>query len=150
MKKILYIGLTLIQMALAFGGYLIQDYSMKRMGMMRHVVVQNRTWEKAYSIDQMRMVAMGVLVLMSLVVVLVQVRRNIQSFQGLRLYRSLETLVMTAGVVGFIYKYTTQDYRSYYYLCLVFVVIMGLQYLKQATCLRRSKTPYTGVVKYFV
>lgn len=131
MKKIIYMILTVFQGLFLIGAYAVQDYSMKRMGMMRHVIFYNRQWESEYAIKTLQNIAILSFVLMTLLIIFFVLKRK-SSYKGIwHYYRMVETVLVTSMVIGFILLKSTEVLRAYYFICLILLAIMGIQYLKQ-------------------
>lgn len=130
MKKIIYIFFTLLQVLLGVGAYLIQDYSMKRMGMMRHVVVQNIKWEMEYSMSTIETSVVLAFGIIALLIIFIEIRKKHSPLDKGNLYRVIETIAISAGIIAFIFLNTTDTYRSYYFISICLILIMCLQYFK--------------------
>ena len=130
MKKIIYIIFTLLQILLGVGAYLVQDFSMKRMGMMRHVVVQNRQWELQFSINTIQGSVILSFVIITLLIIFLELRKKQSILVKRSFFRIGETIFLTVAIISFILLNTTESYRSYYFICFFLILILGLQYLK--------------------
>ncbi|MCH4890295.1 hypothetical protein EZV73_22120 [Acidaminobacter sp. JC074] len=131
MKKKLYIGLSGIQVLLLIGAYLVQDFSMKRMGMMRHVMFTNQKWEKSYPVETIISVSVAISIILLVIVVYKHIKRK-------SYYQLIETLVVSGGATGFVLLNSTESFRSYYFICLILALSILIQYVKQIIDIKKT------------
>lgn len=77
MRKVGYLFLTLVELFLLLGGYLIQYFTKKKMGMARYVIYKNQRWERDYPIESWKTSILLLIVLLTVAVVIFYIiRRN--------------------------------------------------------------------------
>ena len=130
MKKFFYIAATFLQSLFLISAYMIQYFSMKRMGMMRYVVYKNQTLQSQYPILVMQHAAMAFLVLLTVIsLVFYSIKRN-NGFGKMALPMLAFQVVLTGLFVFFTLAYSTSSYRSYYFICLILALTSLIQGIK--------------------
>ena len=137
-KNIFSVG-TGIQILLLIGAIAVQEFSMKRMGMMRHIMFLNQEWEANLPLEAIKTTLIAILILL---------------FVGVtaRLYASLQkpsekrakiiwltTGVITLAPILFSKLYSTESYRSYYIMGLTLAIIAIIQNLKAMAILKTNR-----------
>lgn len=138
MRKVFYWVSTILQMLLFIVAFGIQEFSMKRMGMMRHVVYMNHQWEAQYPIEVLRYNSIAVLAVLSVIVILYALRKKRNySFSKRTLLMIIAEVIFTLVFAFFTLVYSTESYRSYYFVSLILGVIALIQNLKTIVQLKR-------------
>ncbi|SDI16747.1 hypothetical protein [Desulfosporosinus hippei] len=137
MKKILFRLATILQILFIIIAYLIQTYSVKKMGVMRFVVYINNTWKDLYPIDEILHIAVSILVISTIIILIVF--KMIKKGSGLGkeavsmvVFQIIITLVSTIFTIGF----STEDYRSYYFISFILAIVTLIQNIKIIVYLR--------------
>ncbi|AFQ44207.1 hypothetical protein [Desulfosporosinus meridiei] len=132
MKKILFRLATILQILFIIIAYLIQTYSVKKMGVMRFVVYLNNTWEDLYPIDEILHIGVSILVIFTIITLIVFIKM-IKKSSGLGkeavslvVFLIIITLAATIFTIGF----STEDYRSYYFISFILAIVNLIQNIK--------------------
>lgn len=129
MRKVGYLFLTLIELLLFLGGYLIQYFTKKKMGMARYVIYKNQGWEREYPIELWKTSVLILILLLTVAVVIFCIkRRNRVSKMTSRVNGCM--MVMTVVYILFTTMNSTKTMRAYYFLCLIFSFIVIVQIIK--------------------
>lgn len=120
-KLILFLGLFLELLSIA-GAWAIYYFSIKRMGMARHVLYLNSIWEKRYPVDLL--IQSSLLIVAALGLLNWLHYRNHRPHDGI-LPRVLliQLMVFTAGYLWFALSFTTRAVRVYYLLLMIFFLL---------------------------
>jgi len=129
MNKKISIGISIIQVVLVLGAYLIQRFAETRMGMMRHVVFKNREWETQLPID---MIKLGIVVCLTALIALMIIKyfRRKETMNLSHTTRVVSTIILSLMLIGYVLFLSTSDYISYYYMGMIFILVVGLDYVK--------------------
>ena len=129
MKKKISLGISIIQVVLVIGAYLVQRFAETRMGMMRHVVFKNREWETQLPID---MIKLGIVVFLVGLIALMIIKyfRRKETMNLSHTTRVVSTIILSLMLIGYVLFLSTSDYISYYYMGMIFILVVGLDYVK--------------------
>ncbi len=121
---------TGIQFLLLIGGIAVQEFSMKRMGMMRHIMFLNQEWESQLPLEAIKY---GITVLMILLFAAVTV--HFLAVEKKKTHPKIEILWLSTGVVTlasilFSKLYSAESYRAYYIMGLALAIIALIQNMK--------------------
>lgn len=131
MKKIFYWISTILQVIFMITACGIQFFSMKKMGMMRYVVYINHTWEEQYPIHVLQYSAIVFLVLLFAIILLyAKIKKDNYIISKKALSMLIIGGVITLAFVFFNLAYSTENYRSYYFISLILVIIALIQDIK--------------------
>lgn len=129
MRKVGYLFLTLVELLLFLGGYLIQYFTKKKMGMARYVIYKNQGWERDYPIGLIKTSVLILILLLTVAVVVFYLKRRDRiSKMTSRVNGCM--VVMTVVYMLFIAMNSTETMRAYYFLSLIFSFIALLQNIK--------------------
>lgn len=113
MKKVLFIVLDILTIAFLVGGYVIQYFTKRKLGMMRWVVFKNSKWHEKMPLDVLKYAAVAVVLLLVLMV--------FRGFLKKRAYMSKNDMVMifvmaalAAAYLGFTMFVSSDTVRAYY------------------------------------
>ena len=124
MKKGSYIVISFLQIVLVIGAYMVQDFTLKRMGMMRHVMFTNQEWEKKYPLGTLKFILIGILLIVLIGLIYKALKNHSKS------YIDIETVVVTLFVGLFITLNSVESILSFYFVSLILVVLIISQYIK--------------------
>ncbi|WP_066626397.1 hypothetical protein [Clostridium magnum] len=137
MKKIFYWIFTIFQVIFLITACGIQFFSMKKMGMMRYVVYINRTWEAKYPVPALQYAAIAFLVLFCIIILLyVKIKKDIY-IDKKALSMLIMEVIITLVFAIFTLVYSTESYRSYYFISLILGIIALIQNIKILVYLKR-------------
>lgn len=137
-RKIYHWLFTTLQVLLLIAACGIQYFSMKNMGMMRYVIYVNREWEIQYPIAELQYAAIGALLLLSLSIILyVKTKRKNYFIDKKFLLMFLAEVVLTLAFVFFSLAYSTEIYRSYYFISIILAISALIQDIKILAYLKR-------------
>ena len=138
MKEAFYWVSTGIQVIFLITAGVIQFFSMRKMGMMRYVVYINHTWEEQYPIPKLQYALIGFLVVLSVITILyAKIKRGSHIISKKVLSMIIMGVIITLAFVFFILAYSTESYRSYYFISLILVIIALMQDIKILVYLKR-------------
>lgn len=138
MKKAFYWVSTILQVVFLIAACGIQFFSMKKMGMMRYVVYINHVWEDQYPIPALQYAAIAFLVLFSVIILLyVKIKKSNYTMGKKVLSMLIMEVIITLAFVFFTLAYSTESYRSYYFISLILAIITLIQDIKILVYLKR-------------
>lgn len=137
MKKMSYLMMSVLQILLIISAYVIQYFTVNRMGMMRHVMFTNQQWVNKYPVEVMSHVAVIFFVLILSLILYLDIKND--GIKAGRMYRILESVVLCSGVLIFILLNSTQTFLSYYFMTLLLCIVVMIQFLKHFLKLRWYK-----------
>lgn len=138
MKKAFYWVSTILQVIFLITACGIQFFSVKKMGMMRYVVYINHTWEAKYPIPALQYAAIAFLVLFSVIILLyVKTKKSDYNIGKKVLSMLVMEVIITLAFVFFTLAYSTESYRSYYFISLILAIITLIQDIKILVYLKR-------------
>lgn len=138
MKRFFYRISTILQVLLLIAAFAIQKFSVTRMGMMRYVVFMNQQWEAQYSIKTLRYVVTASLGILSISIMLYTFKKKWRNtIDKKMLAMSMTTVVLALVSVFFILAYSTESYRSYYFMSMIFTIVVWIQALKAIVHFRK-------------
>jgi len=140
LNKIVNHILSFLQLIILAIVFLVQYFSTRKMGMMRHVVYTNQKWEVNYPIDTYELGAIAVVGIIALIV-------GIKLFVKLKLenkdaiWMEIFALQMAVSIIyiGFSLIYSTEQIRSYYYINIGLLLTVFLQTMKSCIYLKTFK-----------
>jgi hypothetical protein len=123
-KKIFYWIPSLLQALLLTAAFGIQYFSTNKMGMMRYVIFTNRKWEEQYPIALLQYIAITVLVAFAAAAYV----KYAKSKTGLPMIvvQAMTTFVFMVFTLAF----STESFRSYYFMSLILAIIALIQGIK--------------------
>ncbi|MBL4934278.1 hypothetical protein JK636_00745 [Clostridium sp. YIM B02515] len=131
LKKIFYWISIILQVLFVIAAYVIQYFSMKRMGMMRYVVFKNHEWEAQYPITALKYAAIIFLIILCVAAILyVKTKKGNYIKDKKALPMLLAGIVLTLIFVLFTLIFSTGNYRSYYFTSLILAIITLIQHIK--------------------
>jgi len=138
MNNIFYWSLTILQVLSLIVAYVIQMFSTKKMGMMRHLIYTNQKWEMQYPIQTMRNISIGFLVILSIIILYRLIRKHNYTTNKKALYMILMEVIITIIFVSFTLFYSSESYLSYYFISIALGIILLLQGIKSIAYLKKA------------
>lgn len=138
MKKSLYISVSVPELALLIGAWLVNWFSEKKMGMMRYVVFKNTRWSQKYPLEQLRFLTIAVIVVLT-VVILLLLRKKMKPAGSAEKMLMTETAVLSVVYVGFNLLWSVQKLRTFYFLSGMLALTCFLQISKAGLLLLLKK-----------
>lgn len=137
-SRIFYFLATVLQVIFLIAAYVIQYFSMDRMGMMRYVVYISHEWEAQYPIIALKYGAIVFLVILPILIVLYFNRKSDSNI----IYRNALPMLILGFIITFAFViftlvYSTESYRSYYFTCLILAIIALIQNIKIVVCFKK-------------
>lgn len=129
MKKLVYAIVTLLEIALAAGAYIVHYFTRKKMGMLRYVIYKNQSWERDYPIETLRMTVIAVLILLTVTAVFIMIRRR-KSARKSEIVMTAATVLLTAAYAVFTLGSSAEDFRAYYFMSSLLALASLLQVIK--------------------
>lgn len=139
MKKVLYLIISVLELALVIGTYIFNYFSTRKLGMTRFVNGMNMNWQKNYPVEMLKLVVVAVIVVTTILLLVSFARKR----EKMDLEIRLSTVAMT--VLSFVYISFTLlsgvgKMSAYYFISLMLGLAALLQIIKVFIKLRN--TPY--------
>lgn len=139
MKKYIGQGIGIfLELVLVAGTFAVQHFTNTKMGMARHVIFKNQSWEKAYPLEQWKILSIIVLMVMLALVAILLIRR----WKVLGRYILAEGAVMavlTAYSLWFTLAHCAADLRPYYFMSPMLAAAALLQIIRTGILVLRKK-----------
>lgn len=129
MKRTAYVIVNILEIALLIGTYIINYFTVKKMGMLRWVVFKNMTWEKVYPVAMLKITTAVILAAATAVVFLFFLKRRKQ-LKKIAAGMNILMLVLTSVYLGYTIGYSTELMKAYYLISLMLVLAALLQIVK--------------------
>lgn len=129
MRKVGYLFLTLVELFLLLGGYLIQYFTKKKMGMARYVIYKNQRWERDYPLESWKTSVLLLIVLLTVAVVIFYIiRRNKLTKMTSMVNGGM--VVMTVFYTVFIAMNSIKTLRAFYFISPILALVAIVQIIK--------------------
>lgn len=129
MRKVGYLFLTLVELFLLLGGYLIQYFTKKKMGMVRYVIYKNQRWERDYPIESWKTSVLLLIVLLTVAVVIFYIiRRNKLTKMTSMVNGGM--VVMTVFYTVFTAMNSIKTLRAFYFISPILALVAIVQIIK--------------------
>ncbi|WP_347451245.1 hypothetical protein [Acetoanaerobium noterae] len=140
MNKIVNHILSFLQLIILAIVFLVQYFSTRKMGMMRHVVYTNQKWEANYSIATNELGAIAVVAIIALIVG-IKLFVKLKSENKDAIWMKIFALQMAVSIIyiGFSLIYSTEQIRSYYYINIGLLLTVFFQTMKSCIYLKTFK-----------
>lgn len=132
MQKFFYWIATMLQILFLIAAYGIQIFSIKKMGMMRYVVFMNHQWEELYPLHKLQYITLAILTLFALIILIriAKVKKEGSVLGRMTLPMVIMLAIITTAFTLFTLAFSTESYRSYYFISLILAVVTLIQDLK--------------------
>lgn len=128
-KKIFYILTTILEVLFLIGAYMVNYFTHKKMGMLRHVIHKNYVWEEKYPITNIQYSSIiALIVLMLLVLILYMKRKSI--LKKIVAIMNITMVIFVLFFTGFILAYSAEEIRAFYYISFMLFVVTLIQIIK--------------------
>ncbi|CBH22542.1 membrane protein of unknown function [Acetoanaerobium sticklandii] len=140
MNKIVNHILSFLQLIILAIVFLVQYFSTRKMGMMRHVVYTNQKWEANYPIATNELGAIAVVAIIALIVG-IKLFVKLKSENKDAIWMKIFALQMAVSIIyiGFSLIYSTEQIRSYYYINIGLLLTVFFQTMKSCIYLKTFK-----------
>ena len=128
-KKILYIMTTILEVLMLIGAYMINYFTHKKMGMLRHVIHKNYIWEEKYPITNIQYAAILALILLMLAVLIIYIKRK-PKLKKIVTIMNITMVIFVISFIGFTLIYSTEEIRAFYYISLILGLVTLTQIIK--------------------
>ena len=129
LNKIFYIILTMLQVLLLVGTYVVNYFTRKRMGMLRFVIYKNINWEQSYPIEQLQYLAIIIFAVLMILVLAIYLKRKSQLSKNI-LNMNIIMVILILIYSGFNLLYSTEDFRAFYFMSVMLAVVTFIQIVK--------------------
>ena len=99
------------------------------MGMMRYIIYKNGIFEDTYPIQQLQYLSIIAIIILTILVLIFYLKRKVKISKKLDSTNTV-MLVLTFIYVGFNLLYSTEDFRAFYFMSLMFGVSALIQIIK--------------------
>ena len=140
MNKIVNHILSFLQLIILAIVFLVQYFSTRKMGMMRHVVYTNQKWEANYPIATNELGAIAVVAIIALTAG-IKLFVKLKSENKDAIWMKIFALQMVVSIIyiGFSLIYSTEQIRSYYYINIGLLLTVFFQTMKSCVYLKTFK-----------
>lgn len=128
-KKIFYVLTTTIEILLLVGAYMVNYFTHKKMGMLRHVVHKNYVWEDKYPIQTIQYIAIIALITLMLLVLILYMKRKVR-LKKIVTTMSITMVILVLFFIGFILIYSAEEIRAFYYISVMLGLMTLIQIIK--------------------
>ena len=140
MNKIVNHILSFLQLIILAIVFLVQYFSTRKMGMMRHVVYTNQKWEVNYPIATYELGAIAVVGIIALIVgIKLFVKLKSENKDAIWMKKFALQMVVSIIYIGFSLIYSTEQIRSYYYINIGLLLTVFFQTMKSCIYLKTFK-----------
>ena len=129
MNKVFYAIATILQIILLIGVYTVNYFTRRRMGMMRYIIYKNGIFEDTYPIQQLQYLSIIAIIILTILVLIFYLKRKVKISKKLDSTNTV-MLVLTFIYVGFNLLYSTENFRAFYFMSLMFGVSALIQIIK--------------------
>lgn len=128
-KKIFYVLTTMLEILLLVGAYMVNYFTHKKMGMLRHVVHKNYVWEDKYPIQTIQYIAIIALITLMLLVLILYMKRKVR-LKKIVTTMSITMVILVLFFIGFILIYSAEEIRAFYYISVMLGLMTLIQIIK--------------------
>ncbi|CEI73047.1 Hypothetical protein FRIFI_1513 [Romboutsia hominis] len=128
-KKIFYVLTTTLEILLLVGAYMVNYFTHKKMGMLRHVVHKNYVWEDKYPIQTIQYIAIIALITLMLLVLILYMKRKVR-LKKIVTTMSITMVILVLFFIGFILIYSAEEIRAFYYISVMLGLMTLIQIIK--------------------
>ena len=126
MKRVLYILILVLEIALVIGAYVFNYFTRKKLGMMRFVNAVNMKWQKQYPLELLKMIVI-VVILVGMGILLykmVKMKKNLT----LKIKLSVVWMItLSFGYMGYTLLLDVKRMTAYYFISLMLAIAAMLQ-----------------------
>lgn len=131
MKKVLYIMVTVLELACFAGAYTVSYFTRKRMGMARYVIYKNQNWGAEYPLAPITFVVIILAAVLAFTALALYIRKRKGSGK-LMPVMVIMTFILNIWYIGFTLSNSADTLRPYYFMSGLFALTAVLQSAK--TC----------------
>ena len=128
-KKILYFIVTLLEILFLAGTYIVNYFTVKKLGMTRWVNFRVMKWEEAYPIFWIKIIIILLLIICTVFVFWLYLKRR-KTLKKLVGAMAIVMCVMSVISIGYILFSSVEKMRAYYLICMMLVAVAVLQLVK--------------------
>lgn len=134
MKKVMCIILTILELSFFAGAFIVNYFTKKKMGMLRHVIGKNSTFEKLYPIDSLKSFAICIFVIMLILVFVLYRKRKTKNINNL-----IICLILVIAYTIFVFAFSTSTIKAYYYILFLSGIGVFIHLIKSLIFIPRIK-----------
>lgn len=128
-KKILYIFTTVIEALILIGAYMVNYFTHKKMGMLRHVIHKNYVWENTYPIATIQYISVIIMIVLMLLVLTLYIKRKYM-LKKIVTIMNVVMVILVLFFIGFTFVYSAEEVRAFYYISTMLGVVTLIQIIK--------------------
>lgn len=129
LNKVFYIVVSILQVLLLAGTYVVNYFTRKKMGMLRFVIYKNNNWENSYPIAQIQSLIIILFIVLMILTLVLYLKRKSQLNKNV-LRANIVMVVLVSIYSGFNLLYSTEDFRAFYFMSAMLAVATFLQIAK--------------------
>lgn len=134
-KKVLYVVVTLLQVGILAGTYILNYFTTKKLGLNRKINYMSSQWEKNYPIPQIKIIVLLVLTVLSVLAICYYLKYK-DSLQKKICLMLVVMGVLTVAVIVYILSCSIQKMRAYYIISMMLAAVAVLQQMKVFVAIR--------------
>lgn len=129
LNKVFYIVVSILQVLLLAGTYVVNYFTRKKMGMLRFVIYKNNKWENSYPIAQIQSLIIILFIVLMILTLVLYLKRKSQLNKNV-LRANIVMVVIVSIYSGFNLLYSTEEFRAFYFMSGMLAVATFLQIAK--------------------
>ncbi|WP_195939100.1 hypothetical protein [Romboutsia sp. 1001713B170131_170501_G6] len=108
---------------------MVNYFTHKKMGMLRHVVHKNYVWENKYPIETIQYISIIALIILMLLVLILYIKRKAK-LKKIVTTMSITMVIFVLFFTGFILIYSAEEIRAFYYMSFMIGLMTLIQIIK--------------------
>ena len=128
-KKFFYILTTILEVLFLIGAYMVNYFTHKKMGMLRHVIHKNYVWEEKYPITNIQYASIIVLIILMLLVLILYMKKK-SILKKIVAIMNITMVIFVLFFTGFVLAYSAEEIRAFYYISFMLFVVTLIQIIK--------------------
>lgn len=128
-EKIFYTIITILQVCMLIGAYMVNYFTHKKMGMLRHIVHKNYVWENTYPIETIKYTVIISLIVLMIGVLILYLKRK-TNLNKIVTVMAVVMIICVLSFTGFTLTYSAEEMRAFYYVSTILGIMTLVQIIK--------------------
>lgn len=128
-KKIFYTLITILQICMLIGAYMVNYFTHKKMGMLRHVVHKNYVFENTYPIETIKYTVIISLIVLMIGMLILYLKRK-SNLNKIVNFMTVGMVICVLLFAGFTLIYSPEEMRAFYYVSAILGIMTLVQIIK--------------------
>lgn len=116
---------AILEISAIIGAYAAHYFTKTRMGMLRHIIYLNSSWENTFPIPMIRLIAICAIIALAIIVYVIYLNKKVNSLSVTM--SMILTIIISGWTVYFLLIYDTESNHAYYILSICFILITLFQ-----------------------